>query len=85
MPGIFAKDGEFSKTAALLVASFVVVLAKVLLGGMTIVGVVVSEISPMLATGVLGAATTLYFGTHNLTKWKQNGNGKRADAAPPDN
>lgn len=81
MIGMFKKDGEFSKTAMLLVASFVVVLTKVLFGGVAIAGFVISEINPMLATGVLGAATTLYFGTHNITKWKkQNGTG----GPPPD-
>ena len=83
MGGMFKKDGEFSKTAMILVASFVVVLAKALLGGMTIAGIVISKIDPMLATGVLAAATTLYFGTHNITKWKSpNGNGGAAQ--PPD-
>jgi len=83
MGNILKKDGQFSKTSMLLVASFVVVLTKVLLGGMTIAGVVVGTIDAALAAAVLGAATTLYFGTHNLTKWKQS-NGNGGDASPPD-
>jgi len=72
---LFKKNGYFSKTAMILVMTYTAVLVKFLVGGMTIAGLAIPVLDTGTATSLLGAATTLYFTTHNLTQWKGNGNG----------
>ena len=75
---LFKKNGYFSKTAMILVMTYATVLVKFLLGGLTIAGMSIPVLDAGTATALLGAATTLYFGVHNLTQWKGN------SGTPPD-
>lgn len=67
---LFQKDGAFSKTAFILVFAWGIVLVRYILSGFTIFGTVLKFPDAGLTIGILTAASALYFGNHNITKFK---------------
>lgn len=72
---MFHKDGTFSKTAVILVTAWAVALFKWLLQGSHLVIARIGFDWTIVfnsgdAVAVLGAASTLYFAVHNVTKLK---------------
>ena len=63
---LWHKNGEFSKTALLLVFSFILVSIKYITGGLVIGKLVIPEFNPASAFAFLGVTATLYFSTHNI-------------------
>jgi hypothetical protein len=67
---LFRKDGYFSKTAFILIVTWFIVLVRYILAGFTIFGTTLDYPDAGLSIGLLTAASALYFGNHNLTKFK---------------
>ena len=67
---LFRKDGEFSKTAFILIVTWVMVWIRFLFADFTIFGHTLTNPEAGLTIGILTAASALYFGNHNITKFK---------------
>ena len=67
---LFRKDGYFSKTAFILIITWFIVLIRYMIAGFTIFGTTLDYPDAGLSIGLLTAASALYFGNHNLTKFK---------------
>ncbi len=67
---LFRKDGYFSKTAFILVVTWFIVLVRYIIAGFTIFGTKLEYPDAGLTIGILAAASALYFGNHNITKYK---------------
>ncbi len=67
---LFLKDGQFSKTAFILVITWFIVLVRYIVSGFTILGTELQFPDAGLTIGILAAASALYFGNHNITKFK---------------
>jgi len=67
---LFQKDGYFSKTAFILIVTWFIVLIRFILADFTILGTTLNYPDAGLTIGILAAASALYFGNHNITKFK---------------
>jgi hypothetical protein len=67
---LFRKDGYFSKTAFILIITWFIVLIRYIFAGFTVFGTTLDYPDAGLSIGLLTAASALYFGNHNLTKFK---------------
>jgi len=67
---LFQKDGYFSKTAFILIITWLIVLVRYIVAGFTIFGTTLDYPDAGLSIGLLTAASALYFGNHNITQFK---------------
>lgn len=74
---LFFKDGEFSKTSTILVlawtAGLSLWLGQGLGAGASVFGHVIPAFDSAAALAMLGAASSLYFATHNIKVGKSDG------------
>ncbi len=66
---LFQRDGQFSKTAFILIVTWVIVWLRFILADFTIWGHTMGTPDTGLTIGILTAASALYFGNHNITKF----------------
>ena len=66
MKALFYKDGQFSKTSFILIATFVLVALRYTFGGLILFGFSIPEFSAEGALAFFGIASSLYFANHNI-------------------
>ena len=63
---LFYKNGQFSKTALLLIFSFILVSIKYFIAGIVFSKLIFPEFDSKSALTFLGITAALYFSTHNI-------------------
>ena len=89
---LFYKNGEFSKTALLLIFSFILVSVKYFTAGVIFNKLIFPEFDSESALTFLGITAALYFSTHNIQlrldrsyPWSEKPESERLYYRPPEN